>query len=131
MDTKGQESKYLSERIKKIGSGHDITTTIIDVGILGKAKEIKTDFSREEVAIKGGNSLEDLRCAGRSNALKKMSKGAVKLVKELYQEGKCDGIVCLAGGSGSSIAAEVMEVLPVGVPKSRIFLLRLLQGKMD
>lgn len=117
MDTKGKESKYLSERIKEIGSGHGIITTIIDVGILGEEQGIKADFSREDVAIKGGNSLEELRCSGRSNALKKMSKGAVEIVKELYQEGKCDGIVCLAGGSGSSIAGEVMEVLPVGIPK--------------
>lgn len=117
MDTKGIESKYLSERIKSIGSGHNIITTIIDVGILGKAQEIKVDFNREDVAVKGGNSLEDLRHSGRSNALKKMSTGASKLVRELYLEGKCDGIVCLAGGSGGSIAREAMEVLPLGVPK--------------
>ena len=117
LDTKGKEIKYLADRIKYLGVNKNLHTIVIDVGILGKAIDIKPDITSEEVSLAGGYSLNQLRNSGRGKALEMMTKGAVQVVKKLYLEKKCDGIVSLAGGSGSSIVCEAMETLPVGVPK--------------
>ena len=117
MDTKGYESAYLVERINAAGKSKGVTTTIVDVGIRGDAVGIIPDIDRYKVALTGGHDISEVRRQVRGDAIAMMCSGAVKTVKELYDNGKCDGIVSLCGGSGGSIVMEVMETLPVGIPK--------------
>ena len=116
LDTKGREIKYLVDRIKYLGVNNNLNTIIIDVGTLGESIGITPDITSEEVSLAGGYSLNQLRDSGRGRALEMMTKGAIQVIKKLYSEKKCDGIVSLAGGSGSSVVCEAMEALPVGVP---------------
>jgi uncharacterized protein (UPF0261 family) len=46
-----------------------------------------------------------------------MSRGAAGLLQRLAQEGRCDGVLGLAGSGGSSVIASAMRALPLGVPK--------------
>jgi uncharacterized protein (UPF0261 family) len=46
-----------------------------------------------------------------------MARGAASLLRKLCEEGRCDGVLGLAGSGGSSLIAEAMRALPVGVPK--------------
>jgi uncharacterized protein (UPF0261 family) len=117
LDTKGKEIKYLADRIKYLGSNNNLNTIIVDIGILGEAIGITPDITSEEVSLAGGYSLNQLRDSGRGRALEMMTKGAIQVIKKLYLEKKCDGIVSLAGGSGSSVVCEAMEALPIGIPK--------------
>lgn len=46
-----------------------------------------------------------------------MMAGAAKITKELYDQGKVDGVISLGGSAGTTIGTFAMRSLPVGVPK--------------
>ena len=59
-----------------------------------------------------------LAAAGdRGAAVATMARGATQIVARLHDEGRLDAIVGLGGTGGSSLVAEAMRGLPVGVPK--------------
>ena len=114
MDTKGPESNYLAERIRDAGC----QALILDSGILGEAEGVKPDFTRQQVAVASGHTIDQLRNAGsRGKAVEEMLKGVRKLTRELYDEGKIHGIISLGGAEGGVLAAAAMKVLPIGIPK--------------
>ncbi|MEV4069116.1 Tm-1-like ATP-binding domain-containing protein [Nonomuraea fuscirosea] len=78
----------------------------------------EADFGAAAVAEAGGARLEELRGAGdRGRALEVMAAGAAAIAKDLHAQGRLSGVLALGGSGGSSIAAAVMRVLPVGLPK--------------
>ena len=46
-----------------------------------------------------------------------MGRGAAEVVRRLHEEGRLDGILTVGGSGNSSIGAQAMRALPVGVPK--------------
>ncbi|MDE4542411.1 Tm-1-like ATP-binding domain-containing protein [Thermoanaerobacterium sp. R66] len=113
LDTKGREFDYIKQIIEK--RGHK--TIVIDAGIMG-SPVIHPDIPREEVALKGGSTIEELISKkDRGFAISLMSKGASTIVQQLYKEGKIDGIISLGGSGGTALATAAMRMLPVGVPK--------------
>ncbi len=133
LDTKGNSAKHLKDLIE--GKGH--RTIVIDSGVLGEPV-FQGDFTREEVAQRGGKSLTDLvdaahRRSPRSSAMEVMIRGVVKIVKDLYFTKKLDGIVSLGGGTGAAIGTSAMKALPIGVPKLMIstYVLPELMGEKD
>jgi uncharacterized protein (UPF0261 family) len=50
-------------------------------------------------------------------AVDAMGRGAAEVVRRLHEEGRLDGILSVGGSGNSSIAAQAMRALPVGVPK--------------
>jgi uncharacterized protein (UPF0261 family) len=93
----------------------------VDVGVLGEPL-FEPDVSAGEVARLGGEELSELRFARegsdtRAHALAVMARGAAILTLRLREEGRCDGVLGLAGSGGSAVIAEAMRALPVGVPK--------------
>jgi len=117
LDTKGDEVRYIKERIEK--KGHK--TIVIDSGVMGKPSII-ADFSREEVSKAGGKSLKKLlaaaeRGADRTEGTNVMIEGVKKIVNDLHSSGKLDGILSLGGSTGTAIGVETMKILPVGLPK--------------
>ena len=114
LDTKGPETAYLQERVQALGCD----TLVLDSGILGEAIGIKADFTRSEVAIAAGATIDDLRNAGtRGKAVEEMLKGVRKLALELFADDKIHGVASLGGAEGAVLAAAAMKVLPVGFPK--------------
>lgn len=112
-DTKGVEYAYLIERIEAAGA--DVVS--VDVGVLGEPG-LTPDISAAEVARAGGGDLQALRDAGdRGAALHTMGDGAVAVAERLVAEGRIDGVVALGGSGGSSVAAAVMQSVPLGLPK--------------
>lgn len=112
-DTKGVEYAYLVDRIRAGG----VEVVSVDVGVLGKPG-LAPDVSAAEVAAAGGGDLEALRAAGdRGAALHAMGDGAVAVAERLVKEGRVDGVVALGGSGGSSVAAAVMQAVPLGLPK--------------
>ncbi|NVM55217.1 MAG: Tm-1-like ATP-binding domain-containing protein [Candidatus Helarchaeota archaeon] len=117
MDTKGPEFSFIKKEIESKG----YKTLVVDTGILGKPK-IKVDIPKEEVAKKGGYSLEELvaaakKGADRSAGTSAMTEGAIKMVNILLSDGKLDGILSLGGSQGTAMGMEIMKVLPLGLPK--------------
>ncbi len=113
LDTKGQEFAFLKAEIEKRGC----RTLVINVGVLGTPL-FAPDVSAEIVAEAGGATLTDLIARhDRGEAMQIMNLGAAATVKQLYQDGKFDGIISMGGGGGTGMASSAMRVLPVGVPK--------------
>jgi uncharacterized protein (UPF0261 family) len=113
LDTKGVEYDFLRRRLRDEG----VEVVLVDTGVLGEPLA-EPDVSREEVARAGGGDLSRLAEAGdRGAAMEVMARGAAEVVKALHGEGRLDAVLALGGSGGTSIAAEAMQALPVGVPK--------------
>ena len=113
LDTKGDEYAYLRDRLRL----HGLRALLVDVGTL-EPPRTEPDIPRREVAAATGVDLEELaRARDRGPAVSAMADAAAALVRRLYDEGRCDGVLA-AGGSGNTvIATSAMRALPVGVPK--------------
>ena len=113
LDTKGSEYAYFRDRLHELGA----ETILVDAGVTG-AQGVTPDISADEVARAVGEDRAALAAAGdRGVAVQAMARGARALVARHHAEGRLDGIAALGGSGGSSIAAEAMRALPVGVPK--------------
>ncbi|NRF95908.1 Tm-1-like ATP-binding domain-containing protein [Paenibacillus frigoriresistens] len=113
LDTKGNEYKFVIDRVKSIGC----ETILIDVGVLN-SPQISADITREDVARAAGTEIETLiERNDRGFAIEQMAVGASSMVRKLFQEGRLHGVLALGGSGGSSIATQAMRALPIGVPK--------------
>lgn len=113
-DTKGEEYAYVEQLILNRGC----RVFKVDVGVVGTPKLANVDVSSEEVARAAGVELTELQEKGdRGAAMTAMAKGAAIKVKQLYDEGKFDGILGMGGTGGSSVISAAMRNLPIGVPK--------------
>ena len=113
LDTKGSEIAYVKTEIERRGC----RTLVIDVGVFG-ASSLHPEVSAEAVAAAGGRQLADLVARrDRGEAMQVMSNGCAVMMKRLYEAGGFDGLIALAGGSGTAIAATAMRTLPIGFPK--------------
>jgi uncharacterized protein (UPF0261 family) len=105
------------DRLREAG----VEPLVVDVGVLGEPP-FAPDVSASAVAALGGEELSALRFERegsdtRAHALAVMARGAAALLRRLRDEGRCDGVIGLAGSGGSAVIAEAMRALPVGVPK--------------
>jgi uncharacterized protein (UPF0261 family) len=113
LDTKGREFAYLKELIEKEG----LQTLVVDFGVMGEPA-FTPDITRQEVAKAGGGDLNTLASGGhKDEAMRIMAKGLAVVVRQLFDEGRLDGIIGMGGGGGTSLSTSAMRTLPVGVPK--------------
>lgn len=113
LDTKGHEFAFLKELIDKQG----LETLVVDFGVMGKPV-FNPDISRDEVARAGGGNLAHLSSGDhKDEAMQVMAIGLTVVVRQLYEQGKLDGIIGMGGGGGTSLTTAAMRSLPVGVPK--------------
>jgi uncharacterized protein (UPF0261 family) len=110
LDTKGEEYAYLRERLEQAGVG----TLLVDVGTQGSPRA-RPDVSRESVAEAGGFDLASL--TDRGAAVQAMCAAAPRVVRRLFEEGRCQGVLAAGGSGNTAIATAAMRALPVGVPK--------------
>ena len=117
LDTKGREYAFVRDRLREAG----IEPLLVDFGVLGEPP-FTPDVSAREIARLGGAELEALRferegSETRAQALAVMGRGAAAQLRRLHEDGRCDGVLGLAGSGGSAVIAEAMRALPIGVPK--------------
>lgn len=113
LDTKGPEYQYLRDRLELAG----VRVLLVDVGTL-ETPRAKPDISRQEVAAAAGVDLEALTAArDRGRAVSEMADAAAVIVRRLFDEGRCDGVLAAGGSGNTAIATKAMRALPVGVPK--------------
>ncbi len=114
LDTKGDETEYVRERVRELGG----EPLVIDTGILGEPEGCVPDVSRAEVARAAGHELDAVRAAGsRGAAVERMQEGVRAVLERLWAERRVDGALCLGGAEGALLGAAAMAALPVGVPK--------------
>ena len=113
LDSKGHEHAFVAEFIR--GLGHQ--TLLIDVGT-GDAPQVTPDINRDEVARAGDVQLAKLMArADRGQCVLAMAQAAPRLLEQLHQDGRIDGVISLGGGGGTAIATAAMRALPIGFPK--------------
>jgi uncharacterized protein (UPF0261 family) len=113
LDTKGIEYGFLRDRLREA----DVDVLLVDAGVMGEPL-VEPDVSREEVAGAAGVDHSELvRTADRGAAVDAMGRGAAAVLTRLHGEGRLDGAAAVGGSGNSSIAAQAMRDLPVGVPK--------------
>jgi uncharacterized protein (UPF0261 family) len=113
LDTKGDEYAYLRERLRL----HGVATLLVDVGTLDPPRT-EPDIDRREVAAAAGIELDELVAArDRGRAVSAMATAAAAIVRRLYDEGRCHGVLAAGGSGNTAIATSAMRALPVGVPK--------------
>src|SRR5688500_2422135 len=113
LDTKGEEFAYVKRLIEQAGAN----TLVVDFGVMGQPA-FMPDIPRTAVATAGGGDLAALASGQRKDeAMRTMANGLAIIVRNLYDEGKLDGILGMGGSGGTSLATTAMRTLPVGVPK--------------
>lgn len=113
-DTKENEYAYVRDLIEQ--RGHRVL--LMNAGVFGEPSSLVPDVEAAQVAEAGGGDLEALRARGdRNEALVVMTRGCVALARELFAQGRFDGVLGLGGSGGTALATAVMRELPVGVPK--------------
>src|SRR3954451_12398380 len=113
LDTKGVEYGFLRDRLREAG----VDVVLVAAGVLAQP-QIEPDVRREEVArAAGADHAELVRVADRGAAVDAMGRGAAAVLARLHAEGRLDGAAAVGGSGNSSIAAQAMRRLPVGVPK--------------
>lgn len=113
LDTKGKEFAFVKAEIER--RGH--RALVIDTSVIGQPV-FQADIPSERVAEAGGTSLKELQeKADRGLAMEVMTRGSAKVVKDLYDQGKIDGVFSMGGSAATAIGTSAMRALPLGVPK--------------
>lgn len=113
LDTKGEELLFLKRQIEQ----RECDVIMIDVSMGGEPL-FRAEVGPQEIAKLGGKSIEEIRNSDdRSSITQIMEKGAITKVKQLYSEGRLDGMVAMGGVSMALFGGHVMETVPFGVPK--------------
>jgi len=116
LDTKGQETLYLKNKLSAIG----LAPILMDIS--GRGSDIAgIDIPAARVAEAGGGSFEEIKNSrDRTRITNIMMAGGSRITAELLAEGKLYGVIALGGSTGSLMGTEVMRCLPFGIPKVMI-----------
>lgn len=113
LDTKREEYTWVRDALAERG----IATVLIDVGTFSDGGDL-ADVGAPEVAQAAGEDIDRLREEkDRGAAMTAMGRGAAAVVERLHAEGRLHGVLGVGGSSGSAVASQAMQALPVGVPK--------------
>jgi uncharacterized protein (UPF0261 family) len=113
LDTKGADFAFLASRLRAAGT----EVIVVDAGT-GDPSGLSPDVDGDTVAAAAGTSRAELRARDdRGHAVTAMGRGAATIVAGLVAEGRVGGVLGAGGSGGSSIAAQVMARLPLGLPK--------------
>ena len=115
LDTRGAEILRARERIH--ARGH--RATVLDFS-METVPPVDGDIPCAVVAARGGMSIETVRTAYRGDrkaATDNQIRGAIALARDLFDDGRLDGVLGLGGGTCALVATRVMQSLPFGLPK--------------
>jgi uncharacterized protein (UPF0261 family) len=112
LDTKGNEIRFLAERVRAAGG----EPSIMELTVGGTSAEF-ADIPVGKLAARVGRTSDELSTLDRAKAADIVMTGGRLLATDLLSQGKLDGIIAFGGSMGSSIAAHIMQGLPIGLPK--------------
>ena len=108
LDTKGEEYRFVRNLIQARG----LETIVVDFGVLGDPP-FEPEIGNDAVARAGGGDIAVLRASkDKAEAMRVMSSGLARIVRDLYEAGRLGGVLGMAGSGGTSIATAAMRELP-------------------
>lgn len=112
-DTKGTEIRFLAQQVREHGG----EPVIADLA-LGSPSPFWVDIPNDKILSNAGiEQASDVFSSPRAEAIQSMIAAGSKYAVELYESGRCDGIITWAGSVGATVVSGVMRALPFGVPK--------------
>jgi uncharacterized protein (UPF0261 family) len=116
LDTKGQETIYLKDKLSAIG----LSPILMDIS--GRGSDIDgIDIPAARVAEAGGGNFEVMKNSrDRTHITNIMMAGGAQIAADLLAEAKLAGVIAMGGSTGSLMGSEIMRSLPFGIPKVMI-----------
>jgi uncharacterized protein (UPF0261 family) len=118
LDEREEALKMIKDQIER--RGHHGLLIDVSIGTGAIASSLKADVTCEEIARRGGGTIEQVKgmlAREREKATSIVAEGLDKKLAELYQEGELKGIIAIAGMTGTFISLTAMKSLPFGIPK--------------
>ncbi len=115
LDTRGAEFEMVKELIQS--RGHD--AILLDFS-MEQAPFFEGDITCEQVAEAGGLPIDEVRRLyrqERQKATDNQVRGARKIVRELFEDGRVHGVLGVGGGTSSLVSTSIMQSMPFGMPK--------------
>lgn len=115
LDTRGAEFKMVKDLIQS--RGHD--ALLLDFS-MEQEPFFEGDITCEQVAEAGGLPIEEVRRLyreERQKATDNQVRGARKVVRQLFEDGRVHGVLGVGGGTSSLVSTSVMQSMPFGMPK--------------
>jgi uncharacterized protein (UPF0261 family) len=118
LDEREESLRLLQNSIET--RGHQTALTDISLGKGAIRPTLRADISGDELAEAAGTTLENIKemvAKDEKKAAAVMSEGLKIKLLESHKSGKLQGVVAVAGMTGSLIFMPAMKSLPFGIPK--------------
>lgn len=115
LDTRGEDIIFVRDLIS--ARGHN--PILVDFS-MEAPPPVAGDITCEEVARRGGMSIEEVRACYRSDrerATNNQIAGVTAIVEELVNAGSVHGVIGIGGGTSTLVSTAIMQKLPFGLPK--------------
>lgn len=111
-DTKYHEIAFVKKQI--FACGH--TPLVVDIST-GHEISMHGDIRCDEILKTGGYSWEQMRKLDKSSAISVMANCVSKVIAELVNQGKINGILGMGGLQNTVVCSAALRCLPIGFPK--------------
>lgn len=118
VDEREEALTLLKEKIAK--RGHPVALADVSIGTGAIVPALKPDITPAAIAQAGGSTIETIRgmlAKERDKAIALMADGMAKIAVEKYAAGELQGVIAVAGMTGTFLSLTVMRALPFGLPK--------------
>lgn len=118
LDEREEALRIIKEKIEQ--RGHKTLLVDVSIGTGAIASSLKADVRPEEIARLGGGEIEAIKkmlAKEREKATSIMAEGLTKKVLGLYKSMEIEGIIAIAGMTGTFLSITAMKALPFGLPK--------------
>jgi len=118
LDEREEALKIIKGRIEE--RGHKTLLIDISIGTGAIVSALKADVECGEVVAMAGGTIDEVRgmlAKERDKATALVAEGLKKKIGLLYKAGQLDGVIAIAGMTGTFLTLTAMKVLPFGVPK--------------
>ncbi len=112
LDTKGEEVRFLAERVRAAGG----EPTVMELTVGGEEAGW-ADIGVSALLARVGKEPADLAKLPRSEAAALVAEGGRQVVQGLLEDGRLDGMLVFGGSMGTSIGSAIAASLPIGLPK--------------
>jgi uncharacterized protein (UPF0261 family) len=118
LDEREEALKIIKNQIER--RGHQAILIDISIGTGAISPSLKPEVSGEEIAKLGGTTIEEIKKAPtqeREKVTSRMAEGLSRKILDLYKAGQLQGVIAIAGMTGTFLSLSAMKSLPFGLPK--------------
>jgi len=118
LDEREEALRIIKDQIER--RGHRTILIDVSIGTGAIVSSLRPDVGCDEVVRLAGGTIEQIKgmlAKEREKATSIVAEGLTKKVLELYKNGLLQGIIAIAGMTGTFLSITAMKALPFGVPK--------------